>query len=133
MAALTFCNRLLISRICNRSSLDSTIVKFSSLSCARKVLRSLPRLPLRCPRACYYVKPKERKGPSLKSWIIFGAGCVAVATGAVIYVGKRFFINTWKSFRTSHVIAISVMTDVQYLILEIASFVNTLHVLTLYY
>ncbi|XP_068730202.1 mitochondrial import inner membrane translocase subunit TIM50-like [Montipora capricornis] len=87
MAALTSCNRLLISRICNRSSLDSTIVKFSSLSCARKALRSLPRLPLRCPRACYYVKPKERKGPSLKSWIIFGAGCVAVATGAVIYVG----------------------------------------------
>jgi len=36
------------------------------------------------------VKPKEKKGPSLRSWILFGAGCVGFVTGAVVYHGNRF-------------------------------------------
>lgn len=93
MAAMTyFSSRLLIHRICVRTSLDTSVMQLSSLSCTGAVIRSLPRLPLRCPRSYYYVKPKEKKGPSFKSWLIFGAGCVAVATGAIIYVGKTFWI-----------------------------------------
>ena len=57
------------------------------------MLRSANRVPLRCPRAYYYVKPKEKKGPSMKGWVMFGAGCVGVATGAVIYLGKRSVIH----------------------------------------
>ena len=93
MAAMTsFCSRLIIPRICVRTSLSTSVMLLSSLSHTGSVIRSFPRLPLRCPRSYYYVKPKEKKGPSFKSWLIFGAGCVAVATGAIIYVGKTFFI-----------------------------------------
>lgn len=88
----SFFNRLIIPRICVRTSLSTSVMQLSSLSHTRAVIRSFPRLPLRCPRSCYYVKPKEKKGPSFKSWLIFGAGCVAVATGAIIYVGKTVFI-----------------------------------------
>ncbi|KAK2568684.1 Mitochondrial import inner membrane translocase subunit TIM50 [Acropora cervicornis] len=88
MAAMTsFCSRLIIPRICVRTSLSTSVMLLSSLSHTGSVIRSFPRLPLRCPRSYYYVKPKEKKGPSFKSWLIFGAGCVAVATGAIIYVG----------------------------------------------
>ena len=92
-AAMTsFFSRLIIPRICVRTSLSTSVMQLSSLSHTGAVIRSFPRLPLRCPRSYYYVKPKEKKGPSFKSWLIFGAGCVAVATGAIIYVGKTFFI-----------------------------------------
>ena len=98
---ISSCCRWLSSRICSRSCLNSTVVKLSSLSCTGRVLRSANRVPLRCPRAYYYVKPKEKKGPSMKGWVMFGAGCVGVATGAVIYLGKRSVIhclNTWRGF-----------------------------------
>lgn len=83
----SFFSRLMIPRICVRTSLSTSVMQLSSLSHTGAVIRSFPRLPLRYPRSYYYVKPKEKKGPSFKSWLIFGAGCVAVATGAIIYVG----------------------------------------------
>lgn len=93
MAAMaSFCSRLIIPRICARTSLSTSVMQLSSLSRTGAVIRSFPSLPLRCPRSYYYVKPKEKKGPSFKSWLIFGVGCVAVATGAIIYVGKTVFI-----------------------------------------
>ena len=36
----------------------------------------------------YYVKQKERKGPSVRAWISFGVALVTSVTGAVIYLGK---------------------------------------------
>lgn len=62
-------------------------MQLSSHSCRGEIIRSTARLPLRCPRAYYYVKPKEKKGPSLRGWVMFGAGCVGMATGAVVYMG----------------------------------------------
>ena len=88
-AAVSSCCRLLGSRICSQSSLISPVMQLSSPSCRGEIIRSTARLPLRCPRAYYYVKPKEKKGPSLRGWVMFGAGCVGMATGAVIYMGKK--------------------------------------------
>ena len=83
------CCRWFSSRLCGSTSLITPHVQFSSLSCTGRTLPVIARFPLRCPRAFYYVKPKEKKGPSLRSWILFGAGCVGFVTGAVIYHGKR--------------------------------------------
>ena len=38
--------------------------------------------------ALYYVKPKTKKGPSAKGWLLFLGGMVGLSTGAVIYIGK---------------------------------------------
>ncbi|KAJ7351723.1 Mitochondrial import inner membrane translocase subunit TIM50 [Desmophyllum pertusum] len=86
-SSISSCCRWFSSRICSNASLIAPVVRFSSLSCTGRVLRPPARLPLRCPRAFYYVKPKEKKGPSLRSWIMFGAGCVGMVAGAVVYVG----------------------------------------------
>lgn len=89
-STISACCRWFGSRICSKATLITPAVQFSSLSCTGRVLRPAARLPLRCPRAFYYVKPKEKKGPSLRSWMLFGAGCVGVVTGGVVYVGKIF-------------------------------------------
>lgn len=89
-SAVSACCRSFSSRICGSSSLTTPLVQFSTLSCTGRTLPTIARVPLRCPRAFYYVKPKEKKGPSLRSWILFGAGCVGFVSGAVIYHGKGF-------------------------------------------
>ena len=88
-STVSACCRWFSSRMCGNTSLIAPLVQFSSLSCAGRTLPTIARLPIRCPRAFYYVKPKEKKGPSLKSWMLFGAGCAGIVTGAVVYVGKR--------------------------------------------
>nr|XP_058953687.1 mitochondrial import inner membrane translocase subunit TIM50-like isoform X2 [Pocillopora verrucosa]XP_058953695.1 mitochondrial import inner membrane translocase subunit TIM50-like isoform X2 [Pocillopora verrucosa] len=86
-SALSSCYRWLSARICHSTTLIIPSVQFSSLSCTTRLFRPVTRLPLRCPRAFYYVKPKEKKGPTLKGWLYFGAGGVGVISGAVIYLG----------------------------------------------
>ena len=36
----------------------------------------------------YYVKAKERKGPSLKTWLSVGAGFIMGGAGLVVYLGE---------------------------------------------
>ena len=55
---------------------------------ASNIINSPKRLCQYTQVAKYYVKAKERKGPSLRSWFAFGAACIASATGAVLFLGK---------------------------------------------
>ena len=36
----------------------------------------------------YYVKAKERKGPSLKTWLSVGGGFIVAGVGLVVYLGE---------------------------------------------
>lgn len=47
------------------------------------------------PIAKYYVKSKERKGPSLKTWFSVGAGVIACGAGIIVYLGKLFCLSFW--------------------------------------
>ena len=91
--AFSSCCRWFGLRLYRSGSIMSPTVQLSSLSSTGKLSLLIARLPSRCPRVCYYVKPKERKGPSLKGWFIFGAGCFGLTAGAVVYMGmkRKFF------------------------------------------
>lgn len=56
-----------------------------------KAVEDLRKLPRYTQIARYYVKAKERKGPSLKNWVIFGAACVAGTVGVITFIGE--FLN----------------------------------------
>ena len=36
----------------------------------------------------YYEKPKERKGPSVRTWLSVGAGFIISGAGLVVYLGE---------------------------------------------
>ena len=52
------------------------------------------RLPRHTQIAHHYVKAKERKGPSLRSWLIFGGACVTGAVGVIVFIGEVFANST---------------------------------------
>jgi len=45
------------------------------------------RLPVKNQAAFYYVKPKQKKGPTISGWLKFGAVIVGAITGVVVYTG----------------------------------------------
>ncbi|XP_031565342.1 mitochondrial import inner membrane translocase subunit TIM50-like [Actinia tenebrosa] len=54
---------------------------------SKNSLLSSGRFSLKNQKALYYVKPKQKKGPSARGWIIFGAGMASLTTAAVTYLG----------------------------------------------
>ena len=41
----------------------------------------------------YYEKPKERKGPSARTWVSVGAGFIITGAGLVGYLGEYSFLS----------------------------------------
>ena len=50
-------------------------------------------LPRYMQYARYYEKAKERKGPSLKTWLYVGASLILSSAGAVVYLGENTIAN----------------------------------------
>lgn len=79
LACRTFCKNSTLSLLKSNRNIYTFNSKASALA---------RRIPVKNQTAFYYVKPKQKKGPTLSGWLKFSGAIVGVITGVIVYIGE---------------------------------------------
>ena len=82
-------HRLAFRKFCKNTTISLLRSNRNLYTPNSKPALSVGRLSIKNQTAFYYVKPKQKKGPTVSGWLKFGVAVTAAVTGVIIYIGKE--------------------------------------------